>query len=158
MDRREVDKILEVAMKMYTPENITELMPDEVFVFGSNPQGRHGSGAAKDAIDKFGAIYGQGIGLQGQCYAIPTKDMQKLEPLSLKEIDWHVENFLYFALRNRQITFLVTKIGCGLAGLSVDVIAPMFIGHPENVILPYEFVESIKMYELQEVLDACYPS
>jgi len=142
----------------YTPENIVQLGADEVFVFGSNPEGRHNSGAAKTAKDKFGAIYGCGIGMQGRSYAIPTKDMQKFAPLPLDEIEDYVDEFLYFALHNKHICFLVTKIGCGLAGLEVKDIATMFIGFSENVTLPKEFVMELNRLwnESDEVMNNQY--
>ena len=112
----------------------------EIFVFGSNLAGRHGKGAALEAKRKHGAIYGQGVGLQGRSYAIPTKDA-KLAPLSLGEIKTHVEQFLQFAKDNPQHVFIVTPIGCGLAGYHPLDIAWMFRGASENVRLPGEFRE-----------------
>ena len=116
---------------------------NQIFVFGSNRRGRHGSGAAKVALDKYGAIYGQGIGLQGQSYGIPTKyegKMIKSDTLELGVIQFYVDGFLRFARENPQYEFMVTAIGCGLAGYSPDEIAPMFIGRPGNVKLPEEFL------------------
>ena len=112
----------------------------KIFVFGSNLAGRHGKGAALEAKRKYGAIYGQGVGLQGRSYAIPTKDV-KLAPLSLGEIKTHVEQFLQFAKDNPQHNFWVTPIGCGLAGYKPLDIAWMFRGASENVRLPREFRE-----------------
>lgn len=137
---REVEE--EPKMKtQFTPEEIDSLDENEVFVFGSNLAGRHGAGAAKLAVDKFGAIYGQGCGLQGQSYGIATKGKQ-MEILSLDDIELQVENFLTFAELNPQLTFYTTMIGCGLAGYTPCDIAPLFKGEiPENVILPKEFWE-----------------
>lgn len=110
----------------------------EIFVFGSNLAGRHGRGAAKYAKEKYGAIYGQGIGLQGKSYAIPTKD-ENLNPLPLSKISQYVMEFLDFAELNPQYIFKVTYIGCGLAGYVPEQIAPMFRKRPANVILPHQF-------------------
>ena len=106
-----------------------------VFVFGSNLAGRHGRGAARVALREHGAIYGQGEGLQGYSYAIPTKDAD-LRPLSLERIEGHVRTFLAFARERPDCVFRVTRIGCGLAGYDDDRIAPMFEGAPDNCELP----------------------
>lgn len=106
-----------------------------IFVFGSNLAGRHGKGAALEARTRWGAVYGQGIGLQGSSYAIPTKD-SRLHTLSLPVIASHVWNFLAHAGANPGDTFLVTRIGCGLAGYNDGQIAPMFANAPENCRLP----------------------
>lgn len=113
-------------------------MADEVFVFGSNLAGRHGKGAALWARKHRGAIYGQGSGLQGRSYAIPTKD-STLHPLPLPVIEIWVQDFLAFARQHPELTFELTPIGCGLAGYKPEQIGPMFRGAPENVILPDEF-------------------
>lgn len=128
----------------YTPESITKLEPNEIFVFGSNLAGRHGAGAAKLAMQKFGACYGIGIGLQGQSYALPTKDFD-VETMPLHDIGLEVERFLDFADKNRQYKFYCTKIGCGLAGYTVNQIAKLFAKWviPSNVILPKEFWDVI---------------
>lgn len=110
-----------------------------MFVFGSNESGRHGLGAAKVAATHFGAIYGKGVGMQGRSYAIPTKD-GKLRRLDLSVIQVYVEEFKKFAAANPHLTFLVTKIGCGLAGYEVADIAPLFQDSPSNVVLPREFL------------------
>lgn len=125
-----------------TPAKITSLKPNEIFVFGSNLAGRHGRGAAKDALYKFGATWGQGDGLQGQSYGICTKG-HKLEVLPLSAIRINVDRFTRFAIAHPELKFLVTPIGCGLAGYSPRAIAPMFqiaIRLP-NVELPEEFVK-----------------
>jgi len=123
---------------MNTPEKITSLKPQEIFVFGSNLAGRHGAGAALLAAQRFGAKRGVGEGPTGYCYAIPTKD-ENIQTLPLREINCYVIEFLNYANMNPGLTFLVTKIGCGLAGYSVEEIAPMFHKVPKNVILPVEF-------------------
>lgn len=122
----------------YTPDNITELGEGEYFTFGSNTDGRHGKGAAKFAWQKFGAEYGVGEGITGRCYALPTVG-HNLSKMSLLKIKVHVENFLKCAADNPDKTFLVTQIGCGLAGHKPKDIAPMFKKRTENVIIPKEF-------------------
>lgn len=113
-----------------------------IFVFGSNLAGRHGAGAAKWARQHRGAIYGQGEGLQGQSYAIPTKDAN-LRTLPLTEIEKYVNVFLKFAKEHMELNFQVTPIGCGLAGYKYDQIAPFFANHTENVKLPSEFIKCL---------------
>lgn len=121
----------------YTPERITELRENEIFVFGSNLAGAHGGGAALLAYRKFGAVWGQGVGLQGQSYGIPTMHggVEAIRP--------YVDEFIAFAKQHPDLTFLVTKIGCGIAGFSVAEIAPLFASalDVENVLLPQDFVE-----------------
>ena len=104
----------------FTPEKITELGPDDIFVFGSNLAGNHAGGAARAARLKFGAIQGQGVGLQGQSYAIPT--MQG----GVETIKPYVDDFIEFASNCDQNTFYVTRIGCGIAGFRDEEIAPLF--------------------------------
>lgn len=116
------------------------LEPNQIFVFGSNYAGRHGKGAAKMARQKFGAIDGQGVGLMGRSYGIATKD-HRLEVLPLREIETQIARFLDFARTRPDLEFLVTKIGCGLAGYSTEEMRGCFAGKlaPENVVLPAEF-------------------
>ena len=109
-----------------------------VFVFGSNLAGRHGKGAALWARRHRGAIYGRGVGRQGNAYAIPTKDAQ-LRPLHLGEIRGYVGGFLQYARLHPDLSFELTPIGCGLAGYRPDQIAPMFANAPANVRLPNVF-------------------
>mgnify|MGYP000948399194 CR=1 FL=1 len=106
-----------------------------IFVFGSNLAGRHGKGAAKEAREKHGAIYGQGVGRQGSSYAVPTKDAN-LRSLPLHVIQGHVWDFLAYAREHPDLRFFVTKIGCGLAGYQEADIAPFFAGAPDNCELP----------------------
>ncbi len=113
-------------------------MTEPVFVFGSNLAGRHGKGAALTARKHHGAIYGQGEGLQGNSYAIPTKDAL-LRVLPLGIIWLHVSRFKNVANYRPDLTFRLTPIGCGLAGYKPEQIAPMFRDAPINVILPEEF-------------------
>lgn len=123
----------------YTPEFITELKPNEIFVFGSNIHGMHGGGAAAIAFRKFGAEWGVGEGLTGQCYALPTMEG------GVDYIAEKVENFIACAKDHPELKFYVTKIACGIAGFSIEEIGPLFADAipMENVILPREFVEEL---------------
>ena len=123
------------AASRITPDNVTRLEPGQIFVFGSNLAGMHGGGAAAVAHARFGAIMGQGVGLQGQSYAIPT--MQG----GVETIKPYVDEFIAFAAQHQEMTFLVTRIGCGIAGFQDDEIAPLFakaVAIP-NVWLPRSF-------------------
>ncbi len=124
----------------FTSERINSLKPGEIFVFGSNLAGAHGGGAAYIAYKKFGAVWGEGIGLQGQSYAIPT--MQG----GVETIKPYTDEFIDFAKNNPEYKFLVTRIGCGIAGFKDEEIAPLFTEaiDIENIILPKEFVEVIE--------------
>ncbi len=120
----------------YTPDFITHLNNGEIFVFGSNLKGLHGGGAARLAYERFGAIWGQGVGLQGSCYGIPTMHggVDAIKP--------YVDEFIEFAKNHTEYTFLVTKIGCGIAGFKEEEIAPLF-GNAvsvDNIVLPESFV------------------
>lgn len=130
----------------YTPENITTLGQDDIFVFGSNLEGNHAGGAARYARKHFGAIMGQGVGLQGQSYAIPT--MQG----GIETIKPYVDDFINFAYECDQNTFYVTRIGCGIAGFKDEEIAPLFkeARHLYNVRLPKSFVEIIDRMEAEK--------
>lgn len=124
----------------FTPNFIKSLKPDEIFVFGSNLAGAHGGGAARIAVEDFGAIWGQGVGLQGQCYAIPT--MQG----GVETIKPYVDEFIDFAKQHKELFFYVTRIGCGIAGFKDEEIAPLFKDAKalENVALPKSFVLILK--------------
>lgn len=114
-------------------------MSEPVFVFGSNLAGRHGKGAALWARQHRGAIYGKGVGMQGNSYAIPTKDAS-LQRLPLPIIANHIVDFIEFALAHPELTFQLTPIGCGLAGYKPEQIAPYFdLPPPRNVMMPPEF-------------------
>ena len=128
---RSMDEFLE----RIAPDSIDSLKENEIFVFGSNLQGMHGGGAARAAVVKFGAIMGQGVGLQGQCYAIPT--MQG----GVETIAPYVDEFIQFARKHPELTFLVTRIGCGIAGFSDSEIAPLFVRAIDvpNIHLPLSF-------------------
>ena len=121
----------------FTPDNIKELAPDEIFVFGSNLACHHGGGAARVALDRFGAQWGVGEGIQGQSYAIPT--MQG----GVETIKPYVDRFLDLAYEWDQNTFLVTRIGCGIAGFTPEQIAPLFDRALDmyNVVLPRDFYD-----------------
>jgi hypothetical protein len=105
-----------------------------VFVFGSNAAGIHGAGAARAALDHFGAVMGEGHGLHGQSYAIDTMS-------GLDALRGEVEVFIRFATERPGLTFLLTPIGCGIAGYTPGEIAPLLADAPENIILPRSFTE-----------------
>lgn len=104
---------------------ITRLEPNEVFVFGSNLGGRHGAGAARKARE-WGAIWGQTTGIQGRTYAIPTVDASVRNTLSLDEIRPYANEFIQYAREHPNLIFLLTDVGCGLAGLRAEEVAPLF--------------------------------
>ncbi|MDE6135140.1 MAG: hypothetical protein K2F79_06155 [Muribaculaceae bacterium] len=125
---------------VFTPEHISELGPDDIFVFGSCSDGRHTQGAALTAFLRFGAIRGQSEGIQGQSYAIPT------DSGSLETISKHINRFLDLAYEWDQNTFYITRIGCGQAGYTDSQIAPLFRRALSlyNVRLPKSFVEILR--------------
>ncbi len=127
----------EVCACGVTPNNVATLSPDEVFVFGSNLQGHHGGGAARTAHEKFGAVWGEGVGHFGQSYAIPT--MQG----GVETIKPYVDDFIAYAQQHSELRFLVTAIGCGIAGFLPSEIAPLFRkALPlSNVSLPESFLQ-----------------
>lgn len=122
-------------MERITSNRITELRPGEIFVFGSNLAGHHGGGAALLAWRKWGAVWGQGVGLQGQTYGIPTMHggPEAIRP--------YVDEFVDFARRHPELIFLVTEVGCGIAGFTPAQIAPLFADAVgvENICLPQRF-------------------
>lgn len=128
-------------MTRVTPELITNLNEGEVFVFGSNEAGIHGAGAAKTAL-QWGAIYGKGFGMQGNTFAIPSKD-HNIKTLNITKISEYINQFLLYAKLTKDKTFLVTEIGCGLAGFNPEDIAPLFENaiSINNVHLPQRFWE-----------------
>lgn len=142
---------------VFTPEKITELCDNEVFVFGSNLAGRHAGGAARFAHERFGAVWGQGEGLQGQSYAIPT--MQG----GVETIAPYVDRFIEFAKVHQELHFWVTPIGCGIAGFSADEIAPLFRGAMDatNISLPESFYRILtsapieRLGKFRTLLDIC---
>ena len=117
-----------------TPDHVNSLEHNEIFVFGSNASGFHAGGAAAQAMHDFGAIWGQGEGLQGRSYAIPTME-------GLDNMKAAIERFAQYATQHPELRFLVTRIGCGIAGYSAREIAPLFNGcvSLENVTLPADF-------------------
>ena len=116
----------------HTPDMISELKTDEVFVFGSNLEGMHGGGAAYTAFKKFGAAMGCGIGHRGQSYAIPTMHG------GVEDIKPYVDEFIRYAAEHHELFFYVTRVGCGIAGFKDREIAPLFAEARElkNVCLP----------------------
>ena len=119
-----------------TPDRITALEPHEVFVFGSNASGHHCGGAARIAHERFGAVWGEGHGHHGQTYAIDT--MSGLDVLADE-----ASSFLAYATAHPELTFLLTPVGCGIAGYTPAQVAPHFRGAPENVTMPESFVPHI---------------
>ena len=131
----------------------------KIFVFGSNLGGFHGAGSAKAAMDDHGALYGLGVGMAGDSYAIPTKD-SNIECLPLETIKLHVDQFLDYAEciqeveelwndriggsdETTRIEFHVVDIGCGLAGFTPEEIAPMFKDAPDNCVFSERFQKII---------------
>lgn len=121
-----------------TPGNISFLENNQIFVFGSNEQGLHSGGAALTAVKKFGAIMGQGEGLQGQSYAIPTME-------GIDSMRKAIERFIEYAKEHPELTFLVTRIGCGIAGYKEEEVAPLFADAKDisNIYLPSGFWNKI---------------
>lgn len=130
------------AKPQFTPDRIESLSANEVFVFGSDIAGRHNGGAARLAVSRFGAKVGQAVGLQGSSYAIPTVGVD------MNFIKLRVKEFIEFAKANSNLTFYVTRIGCGVAGFVDEDIAPFFKDALmlENVILPEMFYKIAKCY------------
>ena len=125
------------TLYLFTSDNIQHLEENQIFVFGSNLEGLHNGGAAMVAHKLFGAKWGKGVGRTGQCYAIPTMN------LSLDIIHLYVDDFIEYAKAHPELEFLVTRIGCGVAGFKPEQIAPLFQEALEqgNIILPHDFVE-----------------
>ena len=140
-------------MNRITPNNIQELKNNEIFVFGSNLSGIHGKGAARLAYDKFGAIWGKSNGLQGQSYAIPTKDKTVIKTLEIEYIEHYIFEFIEFAKTNKELVFLITEIGCGYAGYKPKDIALLFeeCKHLDNVYLPESFWKYIELVVTDEL-------
>lgn len=124
-------------MKRISPRRIETLKDNEIFVFGSNLAGMHGGGAAALAYRCWGAVWGQGVGMQGQCYAIPTMHggVDKIKP--------YVDEFIEYARNHSEYDFLVTEIGCGIAGFVPADIAPLFVEalDVQNIYLPQRFLD-----------------
>lgn len=126
--------------RICTPERIEELKDHEIFVFGSNLAGAHGGGAARLAFERFGAIWGKGVGIQGHSYGIPTMHG------GVTEIKPYVDEFIEFAKAHQQFFFWVTRIGCGIAGFKDEEIAPLFAAAYglANVALPKSFCDVLE--------------
>lgn len=156
MNGHKVDKV--------TPEQITSLRPNEIFVFGSNLKGLHAGGAARFALDRFGAEWGNPVGMQGQSYAIPTLSNPgglKSNMLPLSIIGGYVNEFLQYAAEHKDLIFFVTPIGCGIAGFTPQQIAPLFKDAMQmpNVTLPQSFIDVLEPNKedleglLEDILD-----
>ena len=149
---------MEEKYKGFTPDYIDTLLPKQIFVFGSNALGYHTGGASGTARKKFGAVWGQAEGLQGQCYAIPVdygKNVRKDN-----EVKAAVDRFIAFAKANPDLFFLVTRVGCGIAGYHDEEIAQFFVDALElkNVSLPKSFVDALNggesNYDLERFIEA----
>ncbi len=115
---------------------ISTLKPNQIFVFGSNLAGRHGKGAALYAKQHFGAVYGIGVGPTGRCYAIPTKD-SRLNVLPLHVIKTYIDNFVTYAKQHPELEFLLTPVGTGLAGYSIEQLENILPELPDNITKTY---------------------
>lgn len=146
------------TMYFHTHQQITTLKSNRfIFVFGSNVAGRHGAGAARVAAHNFGAEYGKGFGLYGQSFALPTKD-ENIETLPLTVIHAYIDGMLSVAEQHHEYMFVLTEVGCGLAGYTASDIAPLFAkyieqsifnSHPNNIIFPKAFVDVLlEMYRV----------
>ena len=141
-----------------SPENIQELKKNEVFVFGSNQSGFHGAGAARTAFEKFGAVWGEGVGHFGQTYAIPTKDYKVKGTLSKEVIGKYVDEFVEYARKRKDLNFLVTEIGCGLAGYIPAHVYDLFKDafHEDNIFLPetfiYQFLKNKDYIQIKKIV------
>lgn len=120
---------------MYTPDRITKLRPNEVFVFGSNLAGNHAGGAARQAFDSFGAKYGVGEGTTGHCYAFPTLD-RNFNKLSVERLKQARDNLYVSATANPNLVFLLTKVGCGIADYPEEEMKALFVDAPNNIVKP----------------------
>jgi len=119
-----------------------------VLVFGSNRQGRHGKGVALHAREHWGAVYGQAEGIQGHAYGIVTKELRRTHPpVTLAEVAAGVARFLAYAAAHPDDQFVVTRIGCGLAGFTDAQIAPLFDGAPPHVTLPREWCDIVPRHD-----------
>jgi hypothetical protein len=134
-----------------TPYEIEELEADHIFVFGSNEAGIHGAGAANLAYHRFSAAMYQGFGLSGQSFAIPTKD-STINTLDLETIQFYINRFEDFVRKHPSLQYMITRIGCGLAGYTAEDIAPMFKNFMdlENIYLPEDFIEIINNLKLEK--------
>ncbi|ANF81470.1 hypothetical protein A3K93_04215 [Acinetobacter sp. NCu2D-2] len=123
----------------YHDESIIKSLPENtVFVFGSDMAGQHNDGAAKTAVEHFGALQGVGRGWSGQSYAIPTMN-EHLQQMPLSQIQHYINDFKIYTKNHPKIQYFITSLGCGIAGYKIEEIAPMFKGISRNVILPQSF-------------------
>ena len=133
----------DVSVPRISPDFINKLEENEIFVFGSNLRGMHGGGAARVAMEEFGAEWGVGVGRTGQTYAIPTMHggVDAIKP--------YVDEFVEYAKAHPELKFLVTRVGCGIAGFRDKDIAPLFADcvELENVFLPEKFWRVFKLSE-----------
>lgn len=120
-----------------TPHLVEALRSDEVFVFGSNASGHHGEGAARIAHERFGAVWGEGHGRHGQTYAIDTMS-------GLDVIGSEARDFVAYATAHPELRFLLTPVGCGIAGYTPEQVAPLFVGLPANVSIPASFAPHLQ--------------
>lgn len=143
----------EKEYKGYTPDYIDRLLPSQVFVFGSNTLGYHTGGASGTARKKFGAVWGQAEGLQGQSYAIPVDFGKGIRKDT--EVKASVDKFIAFAKENEKLFFFVTRIGCGIGGYRDEEMAQFFKEALEvkNICLPKSFVDALKSGEVVYDLD-----
>lgn len=125
-----------------------------VFVFGSNQSGIHGEGAAKAAVEHYGANFGQAWGLQGRAFAIPTVKHQIAGPLPLEEIYKYIQKFKIVAEALPNTLFWMTRIGCVLAGYNDKLIAPMFKDFPDNVNFPENWMRYLESPQELDALEA----
>ncbi|MBR0181398.1 MAG: hypothetical protein IJQ04_07010 [Prevotella sp.] len=133
----------------YTPEFVESLKDGQVFVFGSNLIGYHSGGASLAAMQRFGAVWGQAEGPQGQCYAIPVDIRGEAVENVSAYMKRHIDKFLAYAKAHKELFFLVIKVGCGNAGFDDEFVAPFFkeAMKMDNVSLPKSFVEILKRGE-----------
>lgn len=125
----------------YHNESIIEQLPDDqVFVFGSNLAGNHRKGAAKTALDKFGAMQGVGRGWSGQSFAIPTQN-EHLQAMPIHQVEHYIKDFKIYTKNHPKFIYFITAIGCGSTGFHAKDIAPLFQDISDNVILPIRFKE-----------------
>ncbi|KAA8735425.1 hypothetical protein F4V57_01085 [Acinetobacter qingfengensis] len=129
--------------RYHNEEKVTALPNDQIFVFGSNLAGNHYRGAAKTALENFGAMQGVGRGWSGQSFAIPTKNEHD-QAMPLHQIQHYIDDFKIYTRNHAKLTYFVTGVGCGSTGFHLQDIAPLFKGISENVILPSRFKQFLE--------------
>ena len=139
-----------LKMRNIIPTAISRVPANGVFVFGSNEAGIHGDGAARLAVQSFGATFGRGFGFSGKSFAIPTKD-SKITTLPLEVIGNYIKRFVAESKLHPENFYFVTAIGCGLAGYTASEIAPMFFAlmreELPNYAFPAEFFSALDSFE-----------